>query len=92
MKRTLINRVLVISGGLTVLTGLFLLVHFESHFAKAVHQIAGLILVIFSIKHVWQNRLALGKAFTNKRSISIVLLLFALSVAVMAATGAHELH
>jgi hypothetical protein len=65
MTRSTINKILAISGGLTCLTGLFLLIHYESHFSKAVHQIAGLAFMIFSIYHIKVNFKGVTNSFSG---------------------------
>jgi hypothetical protein len=66
MTRSTINKVLALSGGLTCLTGLFLLIHYESHFSKAIHQIAGLAFMIFSIYHIKLNCKGIRNSFSGQ--------------------------
>ena len=87
MARSMINKILVLSGGLAALTGLFLLFHYESHFALAAHQLGGLIFVVFCIRHLISNWKATLKSFNNDLSKYLVVAVFVVSVIIMFATG-----
>jgi hypothetical protein len=92
MTRSTINKVLAISGGLTCLTGLFLLIHYESHFSKAIHQIAGLAFMIFSIYHMKVNFKGVMNSF-NGRAAKYVLFSILIGCTLMAAiTGDFPSH
>jgi hypothetical protein len=92
MKRSVINPVLVISGGLMVLSGFFLMFHYESHFAKAIHQIGGVLFVIFGIMHIVINNKALINSLKGRISIWVVVVIFVVSIMIMAVTGDHTPH
>jgi len=61
--------------------------HYESHFAKAVHQIAGVILVIFTILHIIVNWKALVNSLKGRLSVWVVILVFLISIVIMVVTG-----
>jgi len=88
-KRSVVNLVMAISGGLVVLSGFFLMFHYESHFAKAIHQIGGVLFVISGIMHIVINRRGLTKSF---KAVLAVVLLFVVSVVIMTVTGVHTGH
>ena len=91
MKRSVINPIMVMSGGLTLISGLFLMFHYESHFAKAIHQIGGILLIIFAVMHIVMNRKAL--AASCKRQFHVwAVLVFAVCIAIMAVKGVHTPH
>ena len=92
VKRSMINPVLVVCGGLVLLTGFFLLFHYESHFAKAIHQICGILLVIFGILHIIINWKALTNSLKGCLSARVLAVLFVISVVIMAVTGEHRPH
>lgn len=92
MKRSKINKGLTLTGGLTLLTGIFLLFYYESHFAKAVHQIAGFVLAGFSITHIKINRKPLANSFVGRASLWVILGIFAVSLVIMAVTGSFTKH
>jgi len=87
MKRSVINPVLVLCGGLTVLSGFFLMFHYESHFAKVIHNVGGAILVIFGTLHTMMNWKALINSIKYRLFAWVVAFLFAISVIIMAITG-----
>ena len=91
-KRYVINSVLVISGGLTALSGFFLLFHYESHFTKAVHEIGALLLVLFAVIHIVVNWRALASSLKERLSVRAVIIVFAVCIAIMAVTGSRDLH
>jgi len=91
MKRSVINPILVMSGGLTLISGLFLMFHFESHFAKAIHQIGGVLMIIFAIMHLVVNRKALLTSVRGRFHI-FAALVFAVCIAIMAVKGVHVPH
>lgn len=92
MKRSKINKGLTLMGGLTLLTGIFLLFHYESHFAKAVHQIAGFALAGFSITHININKKPLANSFVGRTYLWVMLGVFAVSLVIMAVTGSFAKH
>ena len=92
MKRSVINPVLVITGGLTVLSGLFLMFHFESHFAKGIHQICGLFLLIFGIMHIIINWKALAVSLRGRLAAWPVAVVFAVCIIIMTVTGKFVPH
>ena len=92
MKRSVINPVMAISGGLTTLSGFFLMFHYESHFAKAIHQISGLLFIIFGIMHIVINRTGLAKSLSGRIPVWAMAVLFAVCIAIMAATGVKTPH
>ena len=92
MKRSVINPALVISGGLVLLSGFFLMFHFESHFAKAIHQICGILLIIFGIMHIILNRRALTGSLKGRLSVWTVAVIFAVSVLIMGVSGKYVPH
>lgn len=87
MKRAVINKVLILSGGLTALSGIFLFFHYESSFIKAIHEIGALTLLVFCLLHLKMNWNALAKAAGGKKFALFALCVFAAYAAVMAATG-----
>jgi len=92
MKRSVINPVMIISGGLTMLSGFFLMFHYESHFAKAIHQIGGLLFIIFGIMHVVINRKGLAKPLRGRIPVWAMAVLFAACIVIMAVTGVKTSH
>lgn len=87
MPRSTINKVLVLTGSLMCLTGIFLLFHYESHFALAVHQIAGLIFVVFCILHIKINWNAIAKLFKSSFTPYIIISILIISTIIMFVTG-----
>ena len=87
MTRPVLNKILIISGGLTGLTGLFLMAHHKSHFSIAVHNIAGLIFVIFAMFHIKFNFKGLKNSFTSHSSKYVMALLFVGCAAIAAMRG-----
>lgn len=87
MKRTTTNTILIVTGSLTVLTALFLLFHYESHFTKLVHQVGGLIFVIFCIHHMRANS-AIKKNITDKKVKLLISSMIIASAIIMITTGA----
>jgi uncharacterized membrane protein len=77
---------MVMSGGLTALSGCFLLFHHESHFAKAIHQIGGILLIIFAIMHIVINWRAL-RGSLSLRFMAWAAAVFAVCLVIMAVTG-----
>jgi predicted MFS family arabinose efflux permease len=92
MKRSVINPVLVLCGGFVLLSGFFLMFHWESHFAKVIHQVCGVLLVIFGVMHVVLNWKALKISLKDRLSMRVVVLLFVICVVVLALTGKHQPH
>jgi len=91
MKRSVINPVMVMSGGLTLLSGFFLMFHYESHFAKAIHQIFGVFLIIFALMHIIVNRKALAATFKGRLQI-FAAFVFVVCIMIMAVKGVHVPH
>jgi hypothetical protein len=87
MTRPTINKILTISGGLTALTGLFLMVHYESHFSIVIHNIAGLIFIIFSLLHIKFNFKGIKNSFTSNASKYVMVFLFIGCAAIAAIKG-----
>ena len=87
MTRHKLNKILTISGGLTCLTGLFLLVHYESRFSIVMHQVAGLIFMIFSISHIKFNFKGIKNALGSNSSKCIMAFLFIGCVVIAAIRG-----
>ena len=92
IKRSVINPVMTISGGLTMLSGFFLMFHYESHFAKVIHQIGGILFIIFGIMHIVINRKGLVKSRRGRISVLAITVLFAACVVIMAVSGVHTPH
>ena len=90
-KRSIINPVLVISIGLTALSGLFLMFHYESHFTKAIYQIGGIFLVIFVVMHLIINWKTL-MVFLSGPFMLWTMVVFAVAVVIMTSTGDHVPH
>ncbi len=86
ITRSAVNKGLVICGGVTALSGLFLMPHFESHYAKAAHQICGVLFIVFSCFHIKINFKPLRGSFAAK-SIAAASAVFIISIAIMLATG-----
>ena len=84
MTRATTNKILAMSGGLTCLTGLFLMVHYQSHFSIVIHNIAGLVFMIFSLYHAKLNFKGIASAFTKNSSRFLMAFLF-IGCAVIAA-------
>ena len=55
IKRSVLNPVLIISGGLTIVSGFLLLFHLKSRPIVGVHEIGGLIFVVVCLLHVIIN-------------------------------------
>lgn len=91
MTRVNTNKALVLIGSLTVLTGLFLLVEYESHFAIVVHQIASLSLVGFCIYHIKLNWVPLLKSLKSDKTMYFIAAILVVSAIIMAVTGTSEL-
>jgi hypothetical protein len=92
MTRSAINKAIAISGGLTCLTGMFLLIHYASHFSKAVHQIAGLAFMIFSIYHIKVNFKGVRNSFSGQAAKYIlfsILLGCTITAAIMGDFSSH---
>ena len=92
MKRSVINPVMTISGGLTMLSGFFLMFHYESHFAKAIHQVGGVLFIIFGVMHIVINWKGLAKSLRGRISVWAIAVLFAACIVIMAVTGVHTPH
>lgn len=82
MSRKNINRVLTAAGGLTLISGLFMLFHYESYFTQSLHEIAALVTAFFMLLHVKANWAALKSVFKT-RWLSLTLLGFCLFCIVM---------
>ena len=89
MQRSTVNTILAVSGGLTILSGLFLLFHYESSLIKAVHEIGALVMALCFIPHLKANWKSFKSSFPNKTKVYAIAAVFALAIMVMAATGAH---
>lgn len=90
MSRKNINRVLTVAGGLTLISGLFMLFHYESHFTQSLHEIASLVTALFMILHVKANWAALKSVF-KPRWLSLALLgFFLLCTGMMLALGSFN--
>lgn len=87
MKRSIINPVLVVSGSLVALTGLFLLFDYESDFAYGVHQICAIVLVIFGVIHILTNWKALSISLKGRLSVWVLLAILAVSLVILVLTG-----
>lgn len=80
-----VNKGLGICDGVTALSGLFLMPHFESHYAKAAHQICGVLFIVFSSFHIKVNFKPLRGNFAAK-SIAAASVVFLISIAIMLVT------
>jgi len=91
MKRSVINPVMLTAGGLTGVSGFFLMFHYESHFTKALHQVGGILLLVFAVMHLRVNHKALANSL-KKRFPLWAGALFALCAGIMASGGVHAPH
>ena len=85
MRRTLINPILATAGSLTLISGLFLLFHYESEFTQSLHEIAAIVLVITGALHIKLNWKAL-KSSLKGRIIAVCAVVAACTV-IMIVTG-----
>lgn len=90
MKRQTINIGLVICGGLTAMTGLLMLFHYESHLIIGLHEIASLATLFFCFLHIKVNWRPLTMSFGNKGTLFIVLGILAGSAIFMLFTGGFD--
>lgn len=86
INRTIINKGLLICGGVTAISGLFLMPHFESNYAKAAHQICGVLFIVFSGFHIKVNLRPLHGSFTIKSAL-FAAVIFIASAAIMLMSG-----
>lgn len=87
MKRQTINAGLTLCGGLTVISGLLMLFHYESHFTTGIHELSALGMVFFCIWHVKANWKPLLAAFKNRKAVCAVFGALALCTLLMLAWG-----
>ena len=85
MKRKIVNTALAVSSSLTALSGLFLLFHYQSYFTKVLHELAGLIFLVFGLWHFKLNLSAL-RFLRGSRGMLVVAFLVTCLV-IMALTG-----
>jgi hypothetical protein len=87
MNRAALNKLLLISAGLTVLSGIYLLFHYISPFTKAMHEVSGIVMALLSMWHLKLYWRALINSSGGKKFFNLVLLLFVIIVVVMSVTG-----
>lgn len=85
--RSLINRGLALCGGLTVISGLMLLFHYESDLIKGTHEVASLFLAAFAILHLRLNWRAFGKTLGSAPGIRLIMIILAAATSAMLVSG-----
>jgi uncharacterized membrane protein len=77
------NPLLALSGCLTMVSGVFLCLHFNGHFLMAIHERAGIIFVISGAVHILLNFRPLVKSLGNRVSTWVILFILLLSFVLM---------
>jgi len=77
------NPLLVLSGGLTMVSGVFLLLHFRGHFLMHIHELVGIVFVISAAVHILLNFWPLVKSLGNRASTWAILFLLLLGIVLM---------
>jgi uncharacterized membrane protein len=77
------NPLLVLSGCLTMVSGVFLFLHFRGHFLMHIHELAGIIFVISCAVHILLNFRPLLKSLGNRASTWAILFILLLSFVLM---------
>jgi len=77
------NPLLVLSGCLTMVSGVFLFLHFNGHFLMTIHELAGIIFVISCTVHIFLNFWPLVKSLGNRASTWAILFILLLSFVLM---------
>ena len=88
MSRSILNPILTTAAILTAVSGLLILIHYESYFTKALHEIAALILVVSAITHIVLNWKPLKKTLGKRFYIWSAAI--ALCILVMLAMGSFD--
>lgn len=86
-KRSFLNLVLVLTGILTLVTGLFLFFHIKSHFIMHVHELGSLFFAILCLFHLILNWKPLLHSMKGRLSGRSMMALLIFTTLVMAYSG-----
>ncbi|MDL2286371.1 DUF4405 domain-containing protein [Desulfococcaceae bacterium OttesenSCG-928-F15] len=82
MKRALLNPILIISGGLTLISGLFLFFHIKTFFIMILHEWVSIIFAAVCVIHLLLNWKLLLNSFKGRLPAwSLVLVLVVVTLA-----------
>ena len=87
-NRSFLNPVLVITGILTLVTGLFLFFHIKSHLIVHVHEIGSLIFLVACLLHIFLHWKPLLHSMKSRLPGWAIVALLVITTVVMAYSGA----
>lgn len=88
--RRIINPMLTVAGLLTMISGILMLFHFESHLVVVLHELMGLGLVVLALVHLALNWRPLLISLGERRGRLITALVIAGVAAVMIVNGVTD--